>query len=555
MKIEIIRGQNASQLLTDAEFCAQWTTLCDGCAWATAMQSLPFAQSWYECYESEFETLLVTARDAENALIGLLPLAISRGDNSLTFAGGAMCEYAAWLAVETVKNEFIESALDELKRQFPKGVLSFNFLAAGAPLDWAAKGKWRGKCDLRTIERPLLRLDETELTATMRKKHHRSRWNQMTKRGAAEFVRVTESNELAAIFDDVRAMADLRLSAVHGDSFPVDPHKNKFYQMLLERDLLHATLLKVGGEIASAQFNIRSRDQIMLGLTALSPFFAAFSPNKFHILLLGLESLKENVPTLDLTPGGTGYKEKHANDADEVHVLTVRFDGAARARFKFKRRVIEIIKKGLAVGSIDRDGLAAKIKLFRHKLQFMTVPKTVAKIASKLPFKKSSKLEMRVYTMDAADIGAIPTADIMRRNCLSDLLCYEPTEAWQMTPSEFHREAIHRLGNNCHVYTKIENARLVHCGWLGERQTVSRISEVDQTLELPPDSVVLFDFFTHSAARGRGFYQSALRQMLHDAVNISKAQQIFITVAADNLASRHSIEKIGFKHFRSLFQR
>jgi RimJ/RimL family protein N-acetyltransferase len=70
-----------------------------------------------------------------------------------------------------------------------------------------------------------------------------------------------------------------------------------------------------------------------------------------------------------------------------------------------------------------------------------------------------------------------------------------------------------------------------------------------------PGSAALFDFFTHPQARGKGLYQAAMQQMLHDASCIPNTSQVYISVMADNVASRHAIEKIGFKYKCSLYGR
>ena len=97
-------------------------------------------------------------------------------------------------------------------------------------------------------------------------------------------------------------------------------------------------------------------------------------------------------------------------------------------------------------------------------------------------------------------------------------------------------------------------SRLLHYGWLIERQTESVISEVGQTNYLPADAAVLADYYSHPLARGRGLYQKSLSQMLHDAAAIQGTRRIYIGVMADNGPSRHVIEKLGFVYQYSFFR-
>ncbi|MGI8470495.1 MAG: GNAT family N-acetyltransferase [Pyrinomonadaceae bacterium] len=497
---------------------------------------------------------MVAVHNAENELVGLLALAVETNTKRLVVAGDSLCEYGTWLAADNDSgNQFIVAALDALEKKFPNAALRFLYLAAGTPLDWLDENKrWFDKCDLKKESRPLLRFDDdAELQASLKKKHSRSRLNQIKKRGAIELERVTDLNRFEAIFDTVKNFGDLRLSAVHRVAPDDDVHKKKFYLELFKANLLFVTLLKIGEEIASAHFDLQNRDSFMLGLTALSPFFAKYSPRKFHITLLCLELLKQNVHLFDLTPGGN-YKDRHANGADEVHVLTIYFSKPAHRQSAAKRQTRAIARKVLSAAKIDRETIAERIYEARHKLKFLTAKTVIKKLNARIGGAKKIPREMRIYAFDVEKISGIPNPNLMNRNRIEDLLKYEPTESWHLSASAFHRLATERLSEGIHIYTKVEAGKLAHYGWMIERQEKSFISEVNQHFTMPPDSAVLFDFFTHPQARGRGFYQAALRQILHDASRIPNTRQIYIAVAADNAASRHVIEKVGFEYKCSL---
>lgn len=553
--IKIFSGQEVRALLADADFRRQWTDLHERCSWATSMQSLPFVAAWYDFYETQYKPVLAAARDAENKLVGLLPLAVESSTARLVVAGDYLCEYGTWLAADAAGGDrFITKSLSALGEEFPNSVLQFLFLAADTPLGWIEENDyWKRRCVLRKVRRPLLRLEDGgELQAVLDKKKNRTRLKQMGRAGAIEFARVTDADEFEAIFDEVKTFGDLRLSAVHRVAPKSDPHKKKFYVELFKANLLHVTLLKVGGRIASAHFNTYNRDQVLLGVTALSPFFAKHSPSKFHITMLGLELVKSGVKTCDLTPGGA-YKDGHANSHDEVHVLTVYFNRASRRKFAAKQQLAAATKKVLELSKIDRENLDERLDDVRHKLKFTNTGNIIPKLAAKAQIIHRKKREMRIYTFDAGKIASVPNPNLMNQDCLEDLLKYEPTESWHLTPSVFHRLSFDRLSEGNHVYTRVEAGKLAHYGWLIERQEKSFISEVNQYFTLPPGSAVLFDFFTHPQARGKGLYQAAMSQMLHDAVRIPDLQKIYISVLADNGASRHAIEKIGFQYDCSLY--
>ena len=553
--VKILSGQDAREQLADADFRRQWMDLHEECPWATSMQSLPFVAAWYEFYGSQYEPILVEARGAENKLVGLLPLAVETSSARLVVAGDYLCEYGTWLAASADDgNRFITKSLSALREEFPNSVLQFLFLAADTPLEWLNEtSEWSSRCVLRAVGRPLLRLDDgSELQAVLDKKKNRTRLKQMSRAGAIEFVRITEADEFEAVFDCVKTFSDLRLSAVHRIAPNSDPNKKSFYLELFKANLLHATLLKVGGKIASAHFNLYNRDQVLLGVTALSPFFAKHSPSKFHITMLGLELAKSGVKVCDLTPGGS-YKDGHANSRDEVHVLTVYFNRTSRRRFALKRQMTDAAKKALELAKINRENLDERLYNARHKLKFASAKNIIPELAAKARALTKKKREARVYTFDAEKIAAVPNESLMKRNCLEDLLKYEPTAARALTASAFHRLSFDRLSEGNHVYTRVEAGRLAHYGWLFEGLEKYFIPEVKQYYTLPPGSAVLFDFFTHPQARGKGFYQASMRQMLRDAARAPNLRRVYISVSADNIAARRAIEKIGFQYDCSLY--
>jgi hypothetical protein len=162
--------------------------------------------------------------------------------------------------------------------------------------------------------------------------------------------------------------------------------------------------------------------------------------------------------------------------------------------------------------------------------------------------------ELRIYSypLDAAPRLPLPT--IFRRNCLDDLECYERSSKEQQSPDAYRKTALERMRQGFHLYTLVEGGRLLHYGWLIERQTRGEDGWVEQVYFPPPETAVLFDHFTHPLARGRGLYFQALCRLVHDARELTRARQAYVTVFGSNAPSRHVIEKVGFQHAGSLFK-
>ena len=162
--------------------------------------------------------------------------------------------------------------------------------------------------------------------------------------------------------------------------------------------------------------------------------------------------------------------------------------------------------------------------------------------------------ELRVYCYPLDEAPPLPLPTIFRRNCLDDLRHYERSSKEQPPPDAYRRTAEERMGQGFHLYTFVKGGKLLHYGWLIERQTRGEDGWVQQAYFPPPDTAVLFDHFTHPLARGRGLYFQALCRLVHDARDVARARQAYVTVFGSNAPSRHVIEKVGFQHAGSLFK-
>jgi RimJ/RimL family protein N-acetyltransferase len=162
--------------------------------------------------------------------------------------------------------------------------------------------------------------------------------------------------------------------------------------------------------------------------------------------------------------------------------------------------------------------------------------------------------ELRVYGSPLDGSPPLPRPAIFERNRFDDLEYYERTDKYQPTPEAYRKMALERKTQGFHLYTFVQERRLLHYGWLIERQTRGEDDWVQQAYFPPPDTSVLFDHFTHPSARGKGLYFQALCRLLHDARDLAGARQAYVTVFGSNAPSRHVIEKVGFHHEGSLYK-
>jgi CelD/BcsL family acetyltransferase involved in cellulose biosynthesis/GNAT superfamily N-acetyltransferase len=550
VRIELATGPDAVRLLADPAFRDQWRALYDACPWGTPFQSPEFVTTWYDVYASRFTPVVLYSMDGDS-LAGLLTLGRSPESGALCAAGADRAEYQAWLARPASGEAFITNALTRRRAAFPDGLLTMCYLPPGTPIEWATRDRrWRRMCRLETLQAPLMNLEQGAHASASRWKKVARSVGRLERRGTVRFDQLTAVSELEAVLDDIATQYDLRQGAANDYThFGSDPLRKAFLLALMRAGVLHATVLRHDEAFVAANLGVSGKDIVYLGIFAHSAHYAKESPGKLHLALLGGHLAKANCRTLDLTPGEDTYKPAFANGAADVYELTVFSSSLARHLGVVGRQTSKWAKQRMQAVGVD----TLELKKEAKRAWRAGVRRSLATSIRSVCRHAFSREELRVYALPAVRIAAPNGEPVARRDAYADLLAYEPIPDLY-TRQEFLSRALTRVQHGHHVYTRVEEGRLVHCGWLAENQERAVLSEVDQSLTLPSRSAVLYDFHTHPHARGRGLYHATLRQMLRETVASGGTDWIFIWVQAKNASSRHVIEKAGFEYRGSVFQ-
>lgn len=151
-----------------------------------------------------------------------------------------------------------------------------------------------------------------------------------------------------------------------------------------------------------------------------------------------------------------------------------------------------------------------------------------------------------VYRMDRNKAQSLLVDSAFKVNSEGDIFCFQQTERW-LNRDSFIAEARRRISNAIRIYTITNNDIILHYGWLVSHQERDWFPYIQQYFDFPLKTAVLFNFYTHPTARGRGLYQRAMARMAHDAARIENAEHVFIAVESHNRSSRHAVEKVGFQ--------
>ncbi len=543
--ISLYQDTQATQLLANERFRAEWATLSAACPWCTCFQEAPFVTTWYYCYSDQFRPLILTGEN-DGCLTGLFTLAIDRSNNALCVAGSYHAEYHVWLARPEEGSQFIQEALQILRKSFPRGALRLLFVPPKTPVEWTKTSASR--YSLIPLSRPLMLTHPADAAReSLRKKSNKSKLNRLEKEGPVSFSRVTSVKEICSLMDEISYLCDFRQGAAHGVlPFLSDTHKKAFYIAMMEYPgLLHVTVLRVGGCLAAAHIGQCNGSEVLLGILTHSPFFAQHSVGKLHLLFLALHMEQDGFQALDLTPGGE-YKDRFASHSDQAYILQIFFSRTAASVHRAKRALIRFVKP-----LVRPEWRTQVLRLAPHFARPQTLPGKLWRLAKRFCYQRR---EYRLYRRAVGAAASPQPLECMRCDHIPDLLLYTPAESWQPSTRAFLREAAERLEQGQHVYTHVTDGQLVHYGWMIERQQHACITEVGQKIEMALDSAVLYDFYTHPAYRGRGLYQQSLAQMTHDAAAVPGTRYIYIGALRDNAASCHVIEKTGFQLQATLYQ-
>lgn len=549
MTIKITTATEADKLLKDAKFQEEWQALYRKCPWATPFQGSGFVTTWYEVYQDQYHPVIVRQLSSEGALTGLLTLAISGDSKQLVVAGTHQAEYQVWLAYPEYGNTFIENAVKKLQKEFPNRSLGFTYLPPSTPTEWTNSDQLYGPyCLLEMHRRPLMMVgDGSQISASLRKKSNKSRLNRLKRLGEMRFEQISDTSELASIFDEIIQCYDFRQGAINNSyPFQSDPLKKSFYLALMKvPNLSHVTVLKVGDAVVAAHLGVCSKKEVYLGVFAQNPFYAKYSPGKFHLLMLGQKLVKQGFSALDLTPGGDPWKERFATDHDEVRLLKVFFNRRSLIQLETRRKLEKVAKQVLQRFRVSPQS----IKTVVAKLQRFITTHGILQLWKRL----WSRIELRIYAFKTEKLVSFEQPVLMSKDCLEELLVFQQTPSGQ-TRSDFMFQSLKRIENGGHIYTYIEDGKLLFYAWLMEQQKKLFFPEVEQEFQFPPNSVLLFDYSTHPQVQKRSLDQPALSQMLHDAIALPDTKQVYIAVPSDNKHLRHTIEDIGFTYESSLFK-
>jgi len=330
---------------------------------------------------------------------------------------------------------------------------------------------------------------------------------------------------------------DFRQAALYRSMpFTDDPAKKTFYIGLHEKGMLHVSILRVGQAIAASHIGLLTRaGAVHLGINTHDPAFAAHSPGNLLLAMLGVHLAEEQIPWLDLTPGGDRYKEHFATDHDVVFGLTVYANRVRRWRNETVLAASGYVKNKLQNAGVRPAGIMAAIQKLRH-------PGASGLKALHAALRRSALIQPGIFRHGGNGPPAVANALPISRNRLRDVMKFDALGS-SFKYREFLSTAMQRMERSCDVYSHVQDGKLQICCWA---QAGSSFAEtVDSNLDAASDAIVLSDLYVHRDLKKDGLIRDFLLQMVSDLRRRKSNVSVIYRGVLDG-ALRTVMEKCGF---------
>ena len=516
-RLKLLTGSDALESVASDAFQVRWKTLHGQCPWATACQHPDFVVTWYRCYQSRAVPVIVCAEGDDGALVGLLPLALHPGATRLSGAGDHQAEYQGWIQSPNGGDGFIVQAVGLLRAAFPRADICLRYLPPGIALNgFEPGGRYADLVSLHPHRRPLMKIDAAAMARQRNKKNHRQNANRLGRIGTVGFEKIDAHERFIDVFGALCLQYDFRQAALYRSMpFATDPLKKLFYLALHRQGVLHVTVLTVNGAIAASHIGLVSQQRsVHLGINTHDPALAAHSPGNLLLAMLGVQLATENIPWLDLTPGGDRYKEHFASDHDVVYELTVYSSKARRWRREATSKGIRLVKDCLHMAGYR----PANILAITQKLES---PAALGlQLCSSLKNRLVSRRREFNYRGEPPQMSA--SALPVSKNKLGDLIGFDSHGA-PVRYRDFLHQAMENMERSSDVYSYVRGSMLCMSCWA--RTVIAEPGPTRSSGAPAPGTIVLSDLYVHRSARQVGaiahFLMGIVSELARDRPEVS----------------------------------
>lgn len=550
--VKFVAGQDVFELLKNEIFISSWTQLAHEDTKGTVIQEPPFVVTWYNQYKNQYDPILCLGYSSDADLVGILPLAKRLQNGCLVHAGADQAEYHGWICHPDINEEFPIACLIEIKRRFSPKTWGWSWLPPKSPLGWLTSPSlvkesiYVKRRDQNSLLWDLR--DEAKFKNLIKNKSIKNEINRYKKQGNFHIERIKDKDKTRELIRILGIQYDFRQALAHGVMpFTSDVNKANFY---IERqnypEAIHFTMLWVNNKPLAFNFGACDNKTVYLGVTGFDPLESKNAPGTLLLLKLAELLKEEGYRYIDLTPGADKYKERFGNASQQLVQPTFYFNKRNKIAADFRSKFRSVTKRVVALIGFNQEKvrqISSKIGYVYNRVRGVTVSKLFKRLP-RLMYEKHTYFYYRLKYDETRIQSKTDTGINVQQ--YEDLLKYEGPVPKQ----EFLSEALKRLLSEETVYTVDRNGILANYMWMTRGGKVHHFTRVDMTFMSPKNSVILYDAYTQPEFRRQGLYKKTVAQMISDGFRLG-ASEIYAGADPNNVASRHTFEKLGFTHFRT----
>jgi CelD/BcsL family acetyltransferase involved in cellulose biosynthesis len=550
----------------DPDLSAAWNTL------VLAMENpeVFFTYQWALAASRGFQELLSTrlflVYDFEE-LAGVVALAIDpRAPRAAFFLTSSTADYCDIVSTPANRKAVILALLEEFKKLGLSDLVLANVPANSATLRElpGVAGSQRFYVTSRTAYNcGVVQLGgegqrETLIRSLAGKSREKRALKRLSDLGSVKVIHLTEPEEIGPSLESIVSAQISRFLASNRISPLVGAERRAFLQqlsdLLSQSGWLKISQLEIDGHPVAWNYGFRFGGSWFWYLPTFEMEYAHVSPGSCLLRLLVEEGAKDSsLQWLDLGLGEESYKDRYANNMRETryvrlsrgfprHVLSAGREliSATVARFpQFGDKAREARAAYRATASRVREtGISATAGYSLRR-----VARAIASEDEVLLFESDSNLESQAST-----VQLIP---LTREHLVEGSI----TNANDPATLRYLMRCASRLsqpGASGFVLHD-ETGRPVHFLWI-DNYDGFRLAEIGQSIEpSSTNAAMIFDCWTPSSGRGRGYYAQAIRQA---AVELRQAgRPAWIFSGATNRSSLRGVLKAGFHYRFSLVRR
>jgi CelD/BcsL family acetyltransferase involved in cellulose biosynthesis len=548
------------RVLTDFEDLRQlsgdWERLWEANPNRQIFNKFSWIESWWAGFGAKAQLFSPAVYD-DGKCVGILPLRVE--GHVLRFIGDPLADYNDLICDPEMKAVVLESAiaaLDEAPIRWESCTLnnvSESSLIVAARDELSQSLRSRTEAYVYALcPSVMLGDDRAEtLAAILAKATVSRRMRQLEKLGTLTFRHIEDRDQarehLPSLFDQhvrCRALAGIR-------SKLLDQESRNFFAALVEnlspQNDLRFSVLELDRRPIAYNFGFQLDGKFMYYTPTYDIDFFDLSPGNVLLRHLFLYARDNGIQEFDFTIGDQNYKTRYANQTKRNYELALyprtTKGKIAQAALAAKERLRRYPRAFRAAKSI-----LEKVRTTAHLVYRLVRRDGLAGLAAKVAVRI---FRSAIYARDE-DLVITPKgsgfAPAAHRSTFREATLRDLTDAAVNEPELFGNHTLHdlreRMKKGHTPFVVLANGNIVHVMWLRiEDRIVSAELDEHFAVELGRPVGIMYDARTPLAARGKGFYPTAVTQL---AAHIrSLGLEPWAYVRLNNAASRRGLEKVG----------